>query len=57
MLSRAKAAIETEPHASVGSIAASEKKQAPKLDNFIRDRDYMGAITLLEVNFYNHVLF
>jgi hypothetical protein len=44
MLSRAKSALESEEKES-----APEKKSAPKLDNFIRDRDYMGAITLLEV--------
>ena len=44
MLSRAKSAIDSEERDS-----APEKKPAPKLDNFIRDRDYMGAITLLEV--------
>jgi hypothetical protein len=44
MLSRAKSALDSEEKEAV-----PEKKQAPKLDNFIRDRDYMGAITLLEV--------
>ena len=44
MLSRAKSALGSEERTH-----EEEKKPAPKLDNFIRDRDYMGAITLLEV--------
>lgn len=48
MLSRAKSALESEERDSI-----PEKKTAPKLDYFIRDRDYMGAITLLEVDAIN----
>ena len=39
---------------------AQSKKQMPKLEKFLEDRDYTGAITLLEVSifvFLNFLLF
>ncbi|RKO86098.1 hypothetical protein BDK51DRAFT_31932 [Blyttiomyces helicus] len=51
MLSRAKPAVTTAA-ASAGLSASTldKKKNAPKLDQFIINRDYTGAITLLEFN-------
>ena len=47
ILSRAKPAIPTAKEGEVGPSSAT-KKQLPKLDDFLKKRDYMGAISLLE---------
>jgi hypothetical protein len=47
MLSRAKPALEQEK----APAEHHERKKAPKLETFIHERDYIGAITLLEVAF------
>ena len=49
MLSRAKPAIPSEGDSNAASKAAQESKKTPRLETFIQERDYMGAVTLLEV--------
>ena len=48
MLSRAKPALG--PEGATGAAKSPEVKKTPRLETFIQDRDYTGAITLLEVN-------
>ncbi len=48
MLSRTKPA--TGPGAAAAVKEKQSKKKIPKLEDFINQRDYMGAITLLEVS-------
>lgn len=47
MLSRAKPAVSTGTNAS--STANDKKKKVPRLEDFIANRDFTGASTLLEV--------
>lgn len=47
MLSRTKPA--TGPGSSTPAKENKKKKKLPKLDEFLEQRDYTGAITLLEV--------
>ncbi|KAJ3316098.1 Intraflagellar transport protein 56 [Boothiomyces sp. JEL0838] len=49
MLSRAKPAVAPNPQPT-GNDIAMEKKKIPTLEAFIANRDYLGAITLLEFN-------
>lgn len=37
------------PPAAVVAPPKEKKKEKPKLDEFIEGRDYLGAVTLLEV--------
>lgn len=46
MLSRAKPALAP---SGPPTQDATEKKKMPSLDSFIAERDFLGAITLLEV--------
>ena len=47
ILSRTKA-VEVEPE-SIEAAKRKKKKALPKLDDFLAKRDYVGAITLVEV--------
>lgn len=50
ILSRAKPALGTNTSAQV--TAGTNKKALPKLEDFLKKRDFTGAITLLEVKLY-----
>ncbi|KAJ3279797.1 Intraflagellar transport protein 56 [Borealophlyctis nickersoniae] len=50
MLSRAKPAVNPTPSATASAAAADKKNKVPKLEQFILNRDYTGAITMLEFN-------
>lgn len=50
MLSRAKPAVAPTTQ-SVDTSA--EKNKTPQLDTFIANRDFLGALTVLEVKFIN----
>ncbi len=52
MLSRAKPAIETAQSLATAATTVEVKKKSPKLETFVQDRDYLGAITILEVRPY-----
>ncbi|KAJ3202153.1 Intraflagellar transport protein 56, partial [Clydaea vesicula] len=47
MLSRAKPAVNPNQPQNA-AITADKKKSTPKVDTFINNRDYTGAVTLLE---------
>ena len=49
MLSRAKPAVAPTTVVPQSNEAIEAKKKAPKLETFIEKRDYIGAITILEV--------
>jgi len=49
ILSRNKPAAGTGPVASGQAAKDKEKKDLPKLEDFLHARDYSGAMTLLEV--------
>ena len=48
MLSRAKPAVQALPSTDGNQ---DKKQKMPTLDMFVHDRDFLGAITLLEVTF------
>lgn len=56
MLSRMKPATGPGANASPVSKQKEKKKEVPKLDDFLDNRDYTGAITLLEVRSINYLL-
>lgn len=51
ILSRSKPAAGGGPSSSdgAGQLKDKKKKKLPKLEEFLQNRDYVGAITLLEV--------
>lgn len=49
MLSRAKPAIETPESQATAEKAVKSNKKSLKLETFVANRDYIGAITVLEV--------
>ena len=53
MLSRQKPAIG--PGSATPAKDKQKKKQLPKVEEFLENRDYTGAITLLEVTDYRHL--
>lgn len=52
MLQRQKPALG--PNSGSQQKDTKKKKRLPKLEDFLQARDYTGAITLLEVNFFVH---
>lgn len=55
MLSRSKPAVTANPPAPTPATALEKKTKELKLETFIANRDYTGAVTMLEVIYFGGV--
>lgn len=51
ILSRAKPALGGETQVSIGDKKKKNKAKVPTLEEYLQQRDYLGALTLLEVSY------